>query len=50
MAPRGVPPALKRLVEYQIAGGVRGLIPLGSTGEFLSVSRDERAARSWTAW
>ncbi len=36
--------ALRRLVEYQIAGGVRGLIPLGSTGEFLSVSREERAA------
>ncbi|MFB9972237.1 dihydrodipicolinate synthase family protein [Pseudoroseomonas cervicalis] len=37
-------PALARLVEYQIANGVRGLIPLGSTGEFLSVSREERAA------
>jgi 4-hydroxy-tetrahydrodipicolinate synthase len=36
--------ALRRLVEYQIGGGVRGLIPLGSTGEFLSVSREERAA------
>ena len=36
--------ALRRLVEYQIVGGVRGLIPLGSTGEFLSVSREERAA------
>jgi 4-hydroxy-tetrahydrodipicolinate synthase len=37
-------PALKRLVEFQIAEGVDGLIPLGSTGEFLSVSREERAA------
>ncbi|WP_426954703.1 dihydrodipicolinate synthase family protein [Muricoccus radiodurans] len=37
-------PALRRLVEYQITEGVRGLIPLGSTGEFLSVSREERAA------
>ncbi|WP_376097470.1 dihydrodipicolinate synthase family protein [Roseomonas sp. CCTCC AB2023176] len=37
-------PALRRLVEFQIAEGVRGLIPLGSTGEFLSVSREERAA------
>lgn len=37
-------PALARLVEYQIENGVRGLIPLGSTGEFLSVSREERAA------
>lgn len=36
--------ALRRLVEYQITEGVRGLIPLGSTGEFLSVSREERAA------
>lgn len=36
--------ALRRLVEFQIEGGVRGLIPLGSTGEFLSVSREERAA------
>ncbi|WP_137125168.1 dihydrodipicolinate synthase family protein [Roseomonas sp. HF4] len=36
--------ALERLVEYQVSEGVRGLIPLGSTGEFLSVSRDERAA------
>jgi 4-hydroxy-tetrahydrodipicolinate synthase len=37
-------PALRRLIEYQITEGVRGLIPLGSTGEFLSVSREERAA------
>ncbi|MBC9209290.1 dihydrodipicolinate synthase family protein [Roseomonas aerophila] len=37
-------PALRRLVEYQVENGVRGLIPLGSTGEFLSVSREERAA------
>ena len=36
--------ALERLVEFQITEGVRGLIPLGSTGEFLSVSRDERVA------
>ncbi len=36
--------ALARLVEYQVTEGVRGLIPLGSTGEFLSVSREERAA------
>lgn len=36
-------PALQRLVEYQIENGVRGLIPLGSTGEFLSISREERA-------
>jgi 4-hydroxy-tetrahydrodipicolinate synthase len=37
-------PALQRLVGFQIEGGVEGLMPLGSTGEFLSVSREERAA------
>lgn len=37
-------PALARLVEFQIAEGIRGLIPLGSTGEFLSVSPEERTA------
>ncbi|MER5173644.1 dihydrodipicolinate synthase family protein [Thioclava kandeliae] len=31
-------------VEWQIAQGVDGLIPLGSTGEFLSLSREERSA------
>ena len=36
--------ALERLVEFQISEGIDGLIPLGSTGEFLSVSRDERTA------
>jgi 4-hydroxy-tetrahydrodipicolinate synthase len=36
--------APERLVEFQIDEGVRGLIPLGSTGEFLSVSREERTA------
>jgi 4-hydroxy-tetrahydrodipicolinate synthase len=36
--------ALRRLVELQIAEGIRGLIPLGSTGEFLSLSADERVA------
>ena len=34
--------ALKRLVDWQIEQGVPGLIPLGSTGEFLSVADDER--------
>ena len=34
--------ALKRLVDFQIAEGIHGLIPLGSTGEFLSVTPDER--------
>lgn len=36
--------ALARLVEFQIAQGIDGLIPLGSTGEFLSVTREEREA------
>ena len=35
-------PALKRLVDFQISEGIHGLIPLGSTGEFLSVTQDER--------
>ncbi len=35
-------PALKRLVDFQISEGIHGLIPLGSTGEFLSVTPDER--------
>jgi 4-hydroxy-tetrahydrodipicolinate synthase len=34
--------ALRRLVDFQIAEGIHGLIPLGSTGEFLSVTPDER--------
>ena len=33
---------LRRLVDWQIEEGIHGLIPLGSTGEFLSVSREER--------
>lgn len=35
-------PALQRLVSWQIEEGIHGLIPLGSTGEFLSLTRDER--------
>jgi len=34
--------ALRRLVEFQIQGGIHGLVPLGSTGEFLSLTREER--------
>lgn len=34
--------ALRRLVRFQIEEGIHGLIPLGSTGEFLSLSREER--------
>ena len=33
---------LRRLVAWQIDQGIHGLIPLGSTGEFLSLSREER--------
>ena len=33
---------LRRLIDWQIESGSHGLIPLGSTGEFLSVSDDER--------
>ncbi|MEJ1157287.1 4-hydroxy-tetrahydrodipicolinate synthase [Prosthecomicrobium sp. N25] len=36
--------ALRRFVDWQIAEGIHGLIPLGSTGEFLSLSNDEIAA------
>ena len=34
--------ALRRLLDWQIESGSHGLIPLGSTGEFLSVSDAER--------
>lgn len=37
-------PALRRLVDWQIREGIHGLIPLGSTGEFLSLTREEREA------
>jgi 4-hydroxy-tetrahydrodipicolinate synthase len=33
---------LEALVEYLIGAGVHGLIPLGSTGEFYALSRQER--------
>jgi len=35
---------LARFVEWQIEEGIHGLIPLGSTGEFLSLSADETTA------
>jgi 4-hydroxy-tetrahydrodipicolinate synthase len=34
--------ALTRLVNWQIEQGIHGLIPLGSTGEFLSLTAEER--------
>ena len=33
---------LRRFVDWQISNGVPGLIPLGSTGEFLSITEEER--------
>ncbi|GAA5236280.1 dihydrodipicolinate synthase family protein [Verticiella sediminum] len=33
--------ALRRYVDWQIDAGIRGLIPLGSTGEFLSMTDGE---------
>ncbi len=35
-------PTLRRFVDWQISNGVSGLIPLGSTGEFLSITDEER--------
>ena len=35
--------ALRDLTEWQIQQGIHGLIPLGSTGEFLSMTEDEKA-------
>ena len=35
-------PALQRLVDWQIEQGIHGLIPLGSTGEFLSMTMAEQ--------
>ncbi|TKT69649.1 4-hydroxy-tetrahydrodipicolinate synthase [Aquamicrobium sp. LC103] len=35
-------PRLRAFVDWQIEQGVQGLIPLGSTGEFLSLTREER--------
>lgn len=34
--------AIKRFVEWQISEGIHGLIPLGSTGEFLSMTSEEK--------
>ncbi|MBN9673913.1 4-hydroxy-tetrahydrodipicolinate synthase [Roseibium aggregatum] len=40
--------ALRGYVDWQIEEGVHGLIPLGSTGEFLSLTREERTAVAGT--
>ena len=39
---------LRQFVEWQIAEGIHGLIPLGSTGEFLSLSDAEKELVSAT--
>ncbi|MCX5512568.1 dihydrodipicolinate synthase family protein [Kaistia algarum] len=36
--------ATANFVDWQITEGIHGLVPLGSTGEFLSMTDDERAA------
>ncbi len=41
--------AMADLVDWQIEQGIHGLIPLGSTGEFLSLTDDEQAAVAETA-
>ena len=38
------PDALARFTDWQIKEGIHGLIPLGSTGEFLSLSEEDRDA------
>ncbi len=35
-------PTLRRFVDWQIENSAQGLVPLGSTGEFLSLTREER--------
>lgn len=35
-------PALRRLVDAVIGGGVAGIVPCGSTGEFTSLTNEER--------
>ncbi|BAQ70846.1 dihydrodipicolinate synthase [Rhodovulum sulfidophilum] len=35
-------PAMRGYTDWQIAEGAHGLVPLGSTGEFLSLTREER--------
>jgi 4-hydroxy-tetrahydrodipicolinate synthase len=35
-------PALRRLVDFQIKGGVEGLVPVGTTGENPSLANDEQ--------
>ena len=39
-------PAWKRFLDWQIDDGVPGIIILGTTGEFLTLTDDERSACS----
>ncbi|MBF0623750.1 MAG: 4-hydroxy-tetrahydrodipicolinate synthase [Magnetococcales bacterium] len=34
-------PAMSRLIDYQIANGVRGIVPCGTTGESATLTHDE---------
>ncbi|MFY7816743.1 MAG: dihydrodipicolinate synthase family protein, partial [Akkermansiaceae bacterium] len=34
-------PAFQKLVEYQITGGVSGIVPVGTTGESPTLDMDE---------
>jgi 4-hydroxy-tetrahydrodipicolinate synthase len=36
-------PSTRDFVDWQISEGIHGLVPLGSTGEFLSLSDDEKS-------
>src|SRR5688572_25703491 len=36
------PAAVAALIDYVVAGGVSGLVPLGGTGEYGSLSREQR--------
>jgi 4-hydroxy-tetrahydrodipicolinate synthase len=38
------PATYARVIEHCLAGGVRGLVPCGTTGEYYALSFDERAA------
>jgi 4-hydroxy-tetrahydrodipicolinate synthase len=35
-------PVLRRIVDFQIEGGVNGLFPISSVGEFIHLTRDEK--------
>src|SRR3712207_8665172 len=41
--------SLRAIVDRLIAGGVRGLVPGGSTGEFTTLTGDERRSEEHTS-